>query len=97
MVKKLLCLLLVLIVAVITWYCSKCTFEKRINLVLERLDSIETVIGDMQKVDTLILDISEYNAKGIEVLNENHEIISSRIVKAERQVNRINSDLDAVD
>lgn len=68
--------------------------EKEFN---KKLDSLECVINEMRTTDSLILDMSEYNSKDIEVLTENHDILSTQIKKVERRVKSIDTDLNAVD
>lgn len=68
--------------------------EKEFN---KKIDSLECVINEMRATDSLILDMSEYNSKDIEVLTENHDILSTQIKKVERRVKSIDTDLNAVD
>lgn len=63
----------------------------------QRLDSLEAVITNMQQVDTLVLNMSEYNAKSIEVMEENHVLMSTRLNATEHEIREINKDLDAFD
>ena len=57
----------------------------------------ENVITNMQNVDTLILNISEYNSKDIEVMGERQDEIKARVLATERQIQDLNDELDSYD
>ena len=40
----------------------------------------------MREVDTLILNMSEYNGKNIEVIEENFNVLSTRVRKTEEDL-----------
>ena len=40
----------------------------------------------MREMDTLILNISEYHGKNIEVIEENYNVLSTRIQKTEEDL-----------
>lgn len=59
----------------------------------EQVDSLSLVTSTMGQVDTLILDMSEYNSRNIEVLTENSEILSSSMKDIQKKVKDIDNDL----
>lgn len=59
----------------------------------EQVDSLSVVTATMGQVDTLILDMSEYNSRNIEVLTENNEILSSSMKDIQKKVKNIDNDL----
>lgn len=64
---------------------------------IKKVDSLEVVINRMQKIDTLILDMSEYNSKDIEMMNEKQDILGKRVTATERWMRDIDCELDRFD
>lgn len=64
---------------------------------IKKVDSLEVVINRMQKIDTLILDMSEYNSKDIEVMTEKQDILGERVTATEIWMRDIDCELDRFD
>ena len=78
-------------------YSASKTREAENRIIANKLDSLENVITNMQNVDTLILNISEYNSKDIEVMGERQDEIKARVLATERQIQDLNDELDSYD
>ena len=89
--------LLTTVVTAPFWVSSTVMKMKEVNNIKETVDSLKTVIANMQQVDTLILDMSEYNSRNIEVLTENNETLASSVKTIQRKVRDIDYDLDRFD
>lgn len=64
---------------------------------IKKVDSLEVVINRMQKIDTLILDMSEYNSKDIEVMTEKQDILGERVTATEIWMRDIDCELNRFD
>ena len=67
------------------------------EFIYHQLDSLQNVINEMRGVDTLIINMSEHNAKNVEMLEENNKEIRERLKRAENDISRIDADLNAYD
>lgn len=64
---------------------------------IKKVDSLEVVINRMQKIDTLILDMSEYNSKDIEIMTEKQDILGERVTATEIWMRDIDCELNRFD
>ena len=52
----------------------------------KEITRINNECAHMREVDTLILNMSEYNGKNIEVIEENFNVLSTRVRKTEEDL-----------
>ena len=58
----------------------------RIKCLEKEITRINNECAHMREVDTLILNMSEYNGKNIEVIEENFNVLSTRVRKTEEDL-----------
>ena len=58
----------------------------RVKYLEKEITRINNECAHMREVDTLILNMSEYNGKNIEVIEENFNVLSTRVRKAEEDL-----------
>lgn len=73
------------------------TLNKENESLRTRIDNIEYTCADMRQVDTLILTMSEINAKDMEAFQEYQTVYYERLLGVERGLQDINDELDSYD
>ena len=58
----------------------------KIRCLEKEITRINNECAHMREVDTLILNMSEYNGKNIEVIEENFNVLSTRVRKTEEDL-----------
>ena len=58
----------------------------RVKYLEKEITRINNECAHMREVDTLILNMSEYNGKNIEVIEENFNVLSTRVRKVEEDL-----------
>ena len=58
----------------------------RVKYLEKEITRINNECAHMREVDTLILNMSEYNGKNIEVIEENFNVLSTRVRKTEEDL-----------
>lgn len=58
----------------------------KVKCLEKEITRINNECAHMREVDTLILNMSEYHGKNIEVIEENYRILSTRIRKTEEDL-----------
>ena len=58
----------------------------KVNCLEKEVTRINNECAHMREVDTLILNMSEYNGKNIEVIEENFNVLSTRVRKTEEDL-----------
>ena len=58
----------------------------RVECLEKEITRINNECAHMREVDTLILKMSEYNEKNIEVIGENFNVLSTRVHKVEEDL-----------
>ena len=58
----------------------------RVECLEKEITRINNECAHMREVDTLILNMSEYNGKNIEVIEENFNVLSTRVRKTEEDL-----------
>lgn len=58
----------------------------KIKCLEKEITRINNECAHMREVDTLILNMSEYHGKNIEIMEENYRILSTRIRKTEEDL-----------
>ena len=58
----------------------------RVKYLEKEITRINNECPHMREVDTLILNMSEYNGKNIEVIEENFNVLSTRVRKVEEDL-----------
>lgn len=99
-IKQIICAIIALCVAfglTAVFIAHEKSTNEKIESIEARIDALIKDCAHMHVVDTLILGMSEYNAKNVEVLEENNSIFESRIKSIEESIREINADLDAYD
>ena len=58
----------------------------KVKCLEKEITRINNECAHMREVDTLILNMSEYNGKNIEVIEENFNVLSTRVRKTEEDL-----------
>lgn len=60
--------------------------EVRVKCLEKEITRINNECTHMREMDTLILNMSEYHGKNIEVIEENYNVLSTRVRKTEEDL-----------
>ena len=62
------------------------TLQTRVKYLEKEVARINNECTHMREMDTLILNMSEYHGKNIEVIEENYNVLSTRVRKTEEDL-----------